>query len=172
MTVFTFHFFHGNINILFIKLLSQPPSQCLWKDSFVLLHLLLCVERKWFAFCMLFIESFSTELTSPPPSMALSILILQLPTTWCPIFSLARAVPKPCDSCELTPSCTGSEPPAVRHNLHFHFYHLSLMCQGIWTSACIHSQRPLSQVKPAGHPGNRCIPRLAGVVSSSITRCS
>lgn len=67
MSVFTFHFFHKSINLLFIQLPSQPPSQCLWKDSFVLLHLLLCVERKWFAFCMLFIESFSTEKASPPP---------------------------------------------------------------------------------------------------------
>lgn len=50
-----------------MQLLSQPPSQCLWKESFVLLHLLLCVERKWFAFCMLFIEIFSTEMASPPP---------------------------------------------------------------------------------------------------------
>lgn len=51
----------------FDQLLFQPPSHCLWKPSFVLLHSFLCVERKWFAFCMLFIESFSTEMASPPP---------------------------------------------------------------------------------------------------------
>lgn len=62
---FYFHFFHGSINLstgFFSSLSPVSPD-----SSLVLLHSLLCVESKWFAFCVLFTESFSTEQASPAP---------------------------------------------------------------------------------------------------------
>lgn len=139
---FTFHLLHRSINLS--PSLIPSLSACISRRmcSCCCTHFFVWKESALLFVCYLWRAS--PQRCHPLPPTAPSILILRLPTTWCPTFSLARAVPKPCDSCVLTPSCTSSESPAVRRNLHFNFYHLFQIYQRIWTSTCIHSLSPPS----------------------------